>query len=180
VGIARALAVGPRVILLDEPTSSLDVSVRGQILGLLRRTQQEKGIAYLFITHDLEVVRHFADRVIVMYLGGIVEQGPTAEVFDHPAHPYTQALLSSAPVVEYRRGPEHKRSKKRLLLSGEIPSPIDLPTGCRLVSRCPLVQPSCSSAVPPLRAIRPGHLSACPVLLAATNPTRQDGVPFVA
>ena len=180
VGIARALAVGPKVILLDEPTASLDVSVRGQILSLFRRTQDEKGLAYLFITHDLEVVRHFADRVLVMYLGGIVEEGPTAEVFEHPAHPYTQALLSSSPVAEYTRGNEHKRSKRLLLLTGEIPSPIDLPTGCRLVSRCPFVQPSCSSVVPPLRAIRPGHLSACPVLLAATNPNSQDEISFVA
>jgi oligopeptide/dipeptide ABC transporter ATP-binding protein len=163
VGIARALAVRPRVVLLDEPTASLDVSVRGQILRLLARIQAEQDIGYLFISHDLEVVRYFAHRVMVMYLGTVVEQGPTAEIFAHPAHPYTRALLSAAPVAE------HGRVKKRLLLSGEIPSPINLPTGCRLASRCPLVQPSCTASVPPLAPVAPGHLSACPV----TSPAHQ-------
>lgn len=164
VGIARALAVEPKVILLDEPTASLDVSVRGQILDLLVRLQREKGLAYLFITHDLHTVRALADRVLVMYLGGIVEQGPTQEVFGHPTHPYTCALLSSAPVVEYGH------VKDRFVLTGEIPSPIDLPTGCRLSSRCPLARPSCSASVPPLVAITPRHSVACPVVLEAPQP----------
>ena len=170
VGIARALAVRPKVILLDEPTASLDVSVRGQILRLLARIQAEQGIAYLFISHDLEVVRHFADRVMVMYLGTIIEQGPTAEIFGHPSHPYTRALLSAAPVAE------HGPAKKRLLLSGEIPSPIDLPTGCRLASRCPLVQPSCTTSFPPLAPVGPDHLSACPVTSAAHQQPNEERV----
>jgi oligopeptide/dipeptide ABC transporter ATP-binding protein len=158
VGIARALAVGPKVVLLDEPTASLDVSVRGQILDLLARVQAERSIGYLFITHDLEVVRKIADRVVVMYLGSVVEEGPTAEVFASPAHPYTRALLSSVPSAEYGA------KKQRFPLKGEIPSPIDLPTGCRLASRCPLVRPSCTVAVPPLLTVTPGHRTACPVL----------------
>ena len=161
VGIARAFAVDPKVVLLDEPTASLDVSVRGQVLELLRRIQKERNVAYLLISHDLSLVRKVADRVLVMYLGGVVEEGPTAEVFAQPTHPYTRALLSSAPVVEYGR------VKNRLLLKGEIPSPIDLPTGCRLASRCPLVQESCRTSIPPLLELTPTHLVACPVVLAA-------------
>jgi oligopeptide/dipeptide ABC transporter ATP-binding protein len=172
VGIARALAVRPKVVLLDEPTASLDVSVRGQILRLLARIQAEQGIGYLFISHDLEVVRHFADRVMVMYLGTIIEQGPTAEIFGHPSHPYTRALLSAAPVAE------HGRVKKRLLLSGEVPSPIDLPTGCRLASRCPLVQPTCTTSCPPLAPVGPDHLSACPVTSPAHQQPNEDRVSF--
>jgi oligopeptide/dipeptide ABC transporter ATP-binding protein len=170
VGIARALAVRPKVVLLDEPTASLDVSVRSQILRLLSRIQTEQGLGYLFISHDLEVVRHFVDRVMVMYLGTIIEQGPTIEIFAHPSHPYTRALLSAAPV------PEHGRVKKRLLLTGEIPSPIDLPTGCRLASRCPLVRPSCTTSVPPLMPVGPDHLSACPVTSVAHQQRDEDRV----
>jgi len=174
VGIARALAVDPKVILLDEPTASLDVSVRGQILRLLSRVQKEKRLAYLFISHDLQVVRYFADRVLVMYLGSIVEEGPTASVFEHPSHPYTQALISSAPVAEYGR------RKTRLLLSGEIPSPIDLPTGCRLASRCPFVQPSCLLEVPPLLPSGAVHRAACPVLSVIENSDHEDEIPSVS
>ncbi len=168
VGIARALAVRPKVVLLDEPTASLDVSVRGQILRLLARIQAEHGIGYLFISHDLHVVRHFAHRVMVMYLGTIVEQGATADIFARPSHPYTRALLSAAPVAEFGR------AKQRLLLRGEIPSPIDLPTGCRLASRCPLVQPSCTASVPSLAQVAPDHLSACPVTSRAHQQSNQD------
>ena len=170
VGIARALAVEPKVVLLDEPTASLDVSIRGQILDLLGRLQREKGLAYLFITHDLQTVQAIADRVLVMYLGSILEEGPTQMVFDHPTHPYTRALLSSAPV------PEYGRSKERFVLRGEIPSPIDLPTGCRLASRCPLAQARCSTSIPPLEAVSPGHAVACPVVLEASEP-RPTGAP---
>lgn len=164
VGIARALAVEPKVVLLDEPTASLDVSIRGQILELLLRLQREQGLAYLFITHDLETVRAVANRVLVMYLGSILEEGPTELVFKDPTHPYTRALLSSAPV------PEYGRRKERFVLRGEIPSPIDLPTGCRLATRCPLARAQCSVSLPPLIAVSPGHAAACPVVLDPSQP----------
>jgi peptide/nickel transport system ATP-binding protein/oligopeptide transport system ATP-binding protein len=160
ISIARAFAVDPDVVILDEPTASLDVSVRGQVLQLLRRIQKERNVAYLLISHDLELVRHVSERVVVMYLGGIVEQGTTAEVFEQATHPYTQALLSAAPAVEVGR------VKDRVPLHGEIPSPIDLPTGCRLASRCPLVEASCLASQPPLARLTPTHLVACPVVLA--------------
>jgi oligopeptide/dipeptide ABC transporter ATP-binding protein len=160
IGMARALAVDPKVIILDEPTASLDVSVRGQILDLLSRIQQEKQVGYLFISHDLATVRKIADQVLVMYLGKIVERGPTREVFSRPRHPYTRALLSAAPVAE------HGRVKERLVLHGEIPSPIDLPTGCRLAGRCPFALASCRDSVPELIPVTDRHSVACPVVLS--------------
>jgi oligopeptide/dipeptide ABC transporter ATP-binding protein len=172
VGIARALAVDPKLIILDEPTSSLDVSVRGQVLALLERIQQERKVAYLFITHDLQVVRKIADRVLVMYLGSVVEEGPTAEVFANPVHPYTRALLSAAPVAEWGR------VRNRFELIGEIPSPVDLPPGCRLAGRCPIAQPECRVSRPPLLKVPttgvpldddPLHSAACPPSIAALN-----------
>jgi oligopeptide/dipeptide ABC transporter ATP-binding protein len=156
VGIARALAVDPKLILLDEPTASLDVSVRGQVIDLLQRVQQERGIAYLFITHDLQVVQRIAHRVVVMYLGTIVEQGPTERVFASPTHPYTKALLSAAPVAEFGV------RRERFRLSGEIPSPIDLPAGCRLAGRCPVAEDRCRTDSPPLVTVDRHHLVACP------------------
>jgi peptide/nickel transport system ATP-binding protein/oligopeptide transport system ATP-binding protein len=158
VAIARALAVDPTVLLLDEPTASLDVSVRGVVLDLLERLQAERDLAYLFISHDLEVVRHIADRVLVMYLGVIVEAGTAVDVFERPTHPYTRALLSAAPVAEYGQRPA------RLRLGGEIPSPTDLPPGCRLASRCPLALSACSNAPPPSIAVSATHLVRCPVV----------------
>ncbi|MCE0764550.1 ATP-binding cassette domain-containing protein [Pseudonocardia kujensis] len=159
VGIARAIAVGPKVVVLDEPTSSLDVSVRGQILDLLLGLQQRLGMTYLFISHDLQAVRRVADRVCVMYLGSIVEDGPADEVLDRPRHPYTRALMSAAPVAEYGV------RRERLRLAGEIPSPVDLPAECRLAGRCPYVRDSCRTAVPPLVTVEGTHRSACPVPL---------------
>ena len=147
-------------MLLDEPTASLDVSVRGRILELLERLQSERGLAYLFISHDLEVVRHIADRVMVMYLGAIVERGTAAEVFGNPIHPYTRALLSSAPVVEYG----HRRTRFRL--HGEIPSATDLPAGCRLVTRCPLAVAACAASAPAPTVVSATHSALCPVTTA--------------
>ena len=158
IGIARAIAVNPDVVLLDEPTASLDVSVRGQVLQLLQRLQKEFNLAYLFISHDLHVVRHVSDEVAVMYLGVIVERGPTEQVFSNPQHPYTRALLSAAPLAEY--GVRRERTR----LKGEISSPIDPPDACRLVGRCPLEQPSCSQKRPPLVAISGEHSVACPIV----------------
>jgi oligopeptide/dipeptide ABC transporter ATP-binding protein len=156
VGIARAIAVSPEIVILDEPTSSLDVSIRGQILDLLLELQDKHRFAYLFITHDLQVVQRVADRVAVMYLGGIVETGPTAALFADPKHPYTRALLSAAPVARWGV----KRTRTRL--SGEISSAIDPPDACRLAGRCPIARPSCSAAKPPLLDLGDGRAVACP------------------
>lgn len=159
VGIARAIAVSPDVVILDEPTSSLDVSVRGQILDLLLDLQQRLNLAYLFITHDLQVVQHVADRVAVMYLGGIVESGATDLIFREPRHPYTRALLSAAPVARWGV----KRTRVRL--AGEISSAIDPPDACRLVGRCPMARPACAQSKPPLLDTGDGRAVACPVVV---------------
>ena len=163
VGIARAIAVSPEIVILDEPTSSLDVSIRGQILDLLLGLQERLNLAYLFITHDLQVVQHVADRVAVMYLGGIVETGPTERLFADPKHPYTRALLSAAPVARWGV----KRTRTRL--AGEISSAIDPPDACRLAGRCPFAVPSCSVAKPPLIDIGDGRAVACPIVIERTS-----------
>ena len=154
VNIARAIATHPRLVVLDEPTSALDVSLRARVILLLAELKRRMGMAYLFISHDLSTVRYLCDRVAVMYLGVLVEEAPAAELFDHPAHPYTRALLSCIPV------PDPDVAPVRLTLSGEVPSPIDIPGGCRLRGRCPLAQPVCAEPVP-LREIAPGHTVAC-------------------
>ena len=154
VNIARALVTNPRLIVLDEPTSALDVSLRARVILLLEELRQRHGLSYLFISHDLATVRYLASRVAVMYLGVIVEEADTAQLFDRPAHPYTRALLAAVPVPD----PDIRRDP--FVLAGEIPSPIDIPAGCRLRARCPLAQPVCAKPVP-YREVAPGHFAAC-------------------
>ena len=159
VGIARSLAMEPKFIVCDEPVSALDVSIQAQILNLLKKLQKDMGLTYIFITHDLSVVNHFSDDILVMYLGKVVEQAPAEELFENPLHPYTKALLSA--ILE----PEVGGNKERIHLRGEVSSPIDPPDECRFAKRCNYFCPNCQKGTPPLIEVSPHHFVACHCIL---------------
>ena len=157
VCIARALAAEPELLILDEATASLDVSVQSQIMNLLRQLQDEMWLSYLFISHDLASVEHMSDRVLVLYLGRIMERSPRESLYESPGHPYTQALISAIPLED----PVAERERRRIILEGDIPSPVDPPSGCVFRTRCPLAIPECSEDLPPGQDLGPGHVSYC-------------------
>lgn len=155
IGVARALALNPKFIVCDEPVSALDVSIQAQILNLLQYLQEERGLTYMFITHDLSVVKHISDAIMVMYVGCVVEKSPSKALFEKPLHPYTKGLLSAIPI------PVINRDKKRVIMKGEISSPIDPKPGCRFATRCPFATDICHQRQPALEEVQPGHFAAC-------------------
>jgi oligopeptide/dipeptide ABC transporter ATP-binding protein len=158
IAIARAISIEPQFVVADEPVSALDVSIRAQVINLLQRLQSEMGLTYLFITHDMSVVRHVANRIAVMYLGKLMEVSNRNDLFVNPQHPYTMALLSAVPIPD----PRVERQRKRIILKGDLPSPINIPTGCRFHTRCPIAQDICHEVEPPLEdKTGRGHFAAC-------------------
>ena len=157
IGIARALALNPKFIVCDEPVSALDVSIQAQVINMFDELQDEMGLTYLFIAHDILVVRHISDRIAVMYLGKMVELADAKEIYEHPLHPYTQSLMSAVPQPD----PKVARANKRIVLSGDIPSPLNAPSGCPFRTRCPRATAACAEAMPEFKEVAPGHFAAC-------------------
>ena len=157
IGVARALSVDPKLIVCDEPVSALDVSIQAQVINLLEDLQERFSLTYLFIAHDLSVVRHISDRVAVMYLGRLVEIADRNEIYRNPFHPYTKALLSAVPIPD----PVIDAQRERIILSGEVPSPLNPPSGCVFHPRCPIAIDDCTQAIPDLREVEPGHWASC-------------------
>jgi oligopeptide transport system ATP-binding protein len=157
IGIARSLAVNPEFIVCDEPVSALDVSIQAQVINMFDELQDQMGLTYLFIAHDLLVVRHISDRIAVMYLGKMVELADADEIYDHPLHPYTKSLISAVPIPD----PKIARANKRIPLQGDIPSPLNAPSGCPFRTRCPYAQEKCGQAMPEFKEVSSGHFVAC-------------------
>ncbi|MFE5319881.1 ABC transporter ATP-binding protein [Paenibacillus sp. NPDC056579] len=157
IGIARALAIEPKFIIADEPISALDVSVQAQVVNLFKKLQKEHGLTYLFIAHDLAMVKHISDRIGVMYLGKLVEVTTSDELYAKPLHPYTESLLSAIPIPD----PEVERTRERIILQGEIPSPLNPPSGCPFRTRCPKAMPECAASMPEFKEVEPNHYVAC-------------------